>query len=123
MSLEALMWAVDLPLTVCSPRAFRVLAKLAERADRYGYGAYPSVSTMATQLECSHRTVQRALAELLDLGLIRPSTVEPRTRADRRPRAYDVVTPALTLRERFAAITEPEDDDPARSRGDTYVTP
>ena len=113
MSLEALLWVVDLPMNVCSSSAFRVLGKLADRADKLGRGAYPKVATIAAQLDCSHRTVQRAIRELLDLGLIRegdPSLVQ-RARADHRPNVYDLMTSALVLHEHLA------------SRGDTSVTP
>jgi len=111
MSLEALLWVVDLPLRACSATARSVLACLAERADKLGYGAYPKVATIATKLECSERTVQRAIRELLDRGLIREGDPErvARHRADHRPNVYDVLTPALVILE--------------ESRGDTYVTP
>ncbi len=113
MSLEALLWVVDLPLNSCSASAFRVLAKLADRADKLGYGAYPKIGTLAAQLECSERTVQRAIRELIAEGLIRegdPTRVRG-ARADRVPNVYDLMTPALVLHEHL------------RSRGDNPVTP
>lgn len=113
MSLEALLWVVDLPLNACSASAFRVLAKLADRADKLGRNTYPKVGTLAAQLECSPRTVQRAIRELLDAGLIRegdPTSVKG-ARADRVPNVYDLMTPALVLHEHLTA------------RGDNPVTP
>lgn len=117
MSLEAYIWAANLPLSKCNGTPFRVLLQLADRADKFGYGAYPSVSTIATTLECSDRTVQRALITLLDLGLIRESKeqryvehIDPRY----RPTVYDVRTAAMCIRETFEADA---------SRGDSPVTP
>lgn len=110
MSHEAVLWTCQLPMSACSGTAFRVLVNLAERADAYGYGAWPAVGTLADTLECSPRTVQRALRELVLAGLIRvgdQSQLE-HIRADHRPTLYDVLTPALVYRE---------------SRGDNRVTP
>lgn len=110
MSLEAYIWAANLPLSACSGTSFRVLLQLADRADKLGYGAYPAVPTMADTLECSHRTVQRALRDLEATGLIRQGDqryvqhIPPRT----RPVVYDVLTSALQYLE---------------SRGDSSVTP
>lgn len=110
MSLEAYIWAANLPLSVCNGTPFRVLLQLADRADKFGYGAYPLVSTMAETLECSERTVQRALRDLLRDGLIRPGDQRyvDHLRSDRRPVVYDVMTTALKVHE---------------SRGDNCVTP
>lgn len=110
MSLEAYIWAADLPLSRCNGTPFRVLLKLADRADKFGYGAYPSVANIAETLECSERTVFRALKELQEAGLIRRGDqrfvdhIDPR----RRPTVYDVLTTALVYIE---------------SRGDKCVTP
>lgn len=110
MSLEAYIWAANLPLSRCNGTPFRVLLQLADRADKLGYGAYPNVSTMAETLECSGRTVQRALRDLERLELIREGDqryvehLDPRY----RPTVYDVLTTALVTIE---------------TRGDNYVTP
>lgn len=110
MSLEAYIWAANLPLSRCNGTPFRVLLQLADRADKLGYGAYPNVSTIAEVLECSDRTVQRAIRELLRDGLIRPGDQRYVDHLDRRyrPTVYDVLTAALTVTE---------------SRGDNLVTP
>lgn len=114
MSLNAYVWAADLPLRRCSGTAHRVLLKLADRADDLGYGAYPGVQGIADSLECSTRTVQRAIRELLDEGLIRVGDqryvehFDPRY----RPVVYDVLTWALLYAE-----------ERGHSRGDTCVTP
>lgn len=116
MSLEAYIWAANLPLSRCNGTSHRVLLQLADRADKFGYGAYPHVSTIAATLECSDRTVQRAIRDLLRDGLIRPGDqryvdhLDPRY----RPTVYDVLTAALT-------VTESRGDNPvtpAESRGD-----
>lgn len=110
MSLDAYIWAASLPLSTCNGTTFRVLLQLADRADKLGYGAFPSVSTISGVLECSDRTVQRALKDLLAAGLIREGDqryvdhIDPRY----RPTVYDLLTPALTYTE---------------SRGDNSVTP
>lgn len=114
MSLNAYIWAADLPLSVCNGTAHRVLLKLADRADDLGYGAYPSVKNIAASLVCSERTVFRALKELQLAGLIRRGDqryvehIDPR----HRPTVYDVLTWALKYSE--------EHDE---SRGDIRVTP
>jgi hypothetical protein len=101
VSLEAYIWAANLPLRACGSTPFRVLLQLADRADPLGYGAYPSVRTIASTLECSERTVQRALSELRETGLIRygDQRFVAHIPADRRPAVYDVLTPSLMLHE------------------------
>lgn len=110
MSLEAYTWAASLPLNVCSAAGYRVLLMLADRVDPVGYCAWPSIVGMAETLECSSRTVQRALRELVDAGLIRKGDQRhvDHIRPDRRPTVYDLLTPALKYLE---------------SRGDIPVTP
>lgn len=109
MSLEAYIWAANLPLTRCNGTPFRVLLQLADRADPLGYGAYPSVTTIADTLECSERTVQRALRDLTENGLIRHGDQRWVEHIDARyrPTVYDVLTFALVSLE---------------SRGDNCVT-
>lgn len=110
MSLEAYVWAANLPLAGIGAAPFRVLLLLADRTDKLGYGAYPSVASMADTLQCSERTVQRALRELEALGLIREGDQRYVAHYDARyrPTVYDVLTAALTYTE---------------SRGDSSVTP
>lgn len=110
MSLEAYIWAANLPLSRCNGTPFRVLLQLADRADKLGYGAYPAVATMADTLECSERTVQRALRDLARLDLIREGDQRYVEHIDARyrPTVYDVLTTALQMTE---------------SRGDNHVTP
>ena len=117
MSLEAYVWAAQLPLHTCSAAGYRVLLMLADRADPLGYGCYPQVQTMADILECSRRTVQRGLAELLALGLIRKGDQRFVAHFDGRyrPTVYDVLTPALKYAEASTSGV--------KSRGDSSVTP
>lgn len=119
MSLEAYIWAANLPLSRCNGTPFRVLLQLADRADPLGYGAYPHVSTVAEVLECSDRTVQRALQALVCAGLIREGDQRYVEHLDSRyrPTVYDVLTTALV-------VTESRGDNlvtPGQSRGDTFV--
>lgn len=95
MSHEAQSWVSTLPMKACGPAAFHVLVILAERVDEYGYGAWPSIKGMAKSLEVSDRTVQRAIRELIDLGLIREGDQAQTTHLQYRPTVYDVLTPAL----------------------------
>lgn len=110
MSLAAYIWAANLPLSRCNGTPFRVLLLLADRADELGYGAYPHVAKIAETLECSDRTVQRAIRELVNAELLRVGDqryvehLDPRY----RPTVYDVLTAALVYTE---------------SRGDNPVTP
>lgn len=118
MSHEAVLWTCQLPMSACSGTAFRVLVNLAERADPLGYGAWPAVSTLADTLECSTRTIQRALRELVDAELIRigDQSAVAHLRSDRRPTVYDVLTPAL----RFTESRGDNRVTPPGSRGDNY---
>jgi hypothetical protein len=53
-----------------SDRAVRVYALLARHADRETLAAWPKRSTMATALQCSSDSIDRALRELVDLKAI-----------------------------------------------------
>ena len=121
MSLEAYIWAANLPLSRCNGTTFRVLLQLADRADKIGYGAYPSVSNkdgtgIADVLECSDRTVQRALKQLVELGLIREGDQRFVAHYDSRyrPTVYDVLTDAL----KYIESRGGNDVTPNESRGD-----
>lgn len=121
MSLSAYMWAADLPLSICNGTTFRVLLKLADRADELGYGAYPAVHSIADTLGCSERTVQRALRDLRLAGLIREGDQRYVEHLDARyrPTVYDVLTTALK------AVENRGDKDvtPNPSRGDKHEHP
>lgn len=108
MSLAALLWASDLPISACNLTAYRVLVKLADHADDLGYGAWPGIASLAERLECSERTIYRALATLQDAGLIRRGDQRHVEHIDARyrPVVFDVLTPALRA---------------AESRGDSRV--
>lgn len=85
--------AVDaLPYDVCGPMAFRVLVKLANVADTDGTRAFRHVGAMAKELGVSKRSVQRALQELLDKGLLTlgDKRFTAHLPADKRPVVYDV---------------------------------
>lgn len=101
MSLAAYMWAADLPLSACTPTAFRVLLKYADRVDELGYHGWHTEQFLADKLECSTRTIRRARLELVAGGLMRESSddVALDRRADRMPKVYDVLTAALVTHE------------------------
>lgn len=92
MSLQAFIWACDLPLNLVNDKAFRVLLKLANCVDKDGRNAFPSVGSLAEDLGCSVRTVQRALSELERAGLIEPGDqrLVNHVRRDRRPRVFNL---------------------------------
>ncbi|MFZ4843005.1 helix-turn-helix domain-containing protein [Mycetocola saprophilus] len=96
MSLEAFIWASSLPATSVGAMAYRVLIKLANRAHPDGAHAWCSVPTLANELECSTRTIQRAIRELLDGGFLREGDQREvrHVRVDRRPTVYDLVLEA-----------------------------
>lgn len=96
MSLEAYIWAANLPLSACNGTTHRVLLQLADRADPSGAGSYPSAATIADALDCSTRTVRRALVELRLLGLIVEGDQRFVQHIDSRyrPTVYDLMTPA-----------------------------
>jgi len=79
MSIEAIAWALnDAPI----PRSKRnastlaiVLVGLANHADPQGRNAFPAISTLVGYTRLSERSVQYALRELEELGLI--STSDP----------------------------------------------
>lgn len=123
MSLDAYIWCANLPLARVNGTSFRVLLQLADRADGLGYGAYPHISTIAERLECSERTVQRAIKDLLALGIIRVGDQRYVEHLDKRyrPTVYDVLTTALVALEAAAEREAVRDDNrvtPTESRGD-----
>jgi DNA-binding transcriptional MocR family regulator len=94
VSLSALIWASQLPLDLGikgSEAAYRVLTKLADAHHEDSGSAYRDVDRMALELDCSARTVQRALRQLEQAGLILrgDQTILPANmRRDRRPTVY-----------------------------------
>lgn len=124
VSLQAQVWAASLPLDACGLAEFRVLDKLADHAHRDGRNAFRSVDSIAAELRCSKRTVQRALRSLEVLGLITRGDQKllAHIRADRRPVVYDLcldrfgVTTAVTPLDGMTTAVTPPVDKP--SRGD-----
>lgn len=92
MSREAQVWVASLPLSATKTlTAFRVLDKLADAHHTDSDHAWRNVESIATELDCSVRTVQRALRELQDRHLIvvGDQRVLPRTvRTNHAPTAY-----------------------------------
>lgn len=94
MSLSALIWASQLPLDLGmagSEAAYRVLMKLADAHHEDSGAAFRDVDRMAAELRCSARTVQRALRQLEQAGLIvrgDQQVLPANMRRDRRPTVY-----------------------------------
>ncbi|MGO2656051.1 MAG: helix-turn-helix domain-containing protein [Pseudoclavibacter sp.] len=92
MSWQATAWADALPYSVAGPMATRVLFKLANVAWEDGRGAFRSKKQLAEQLGVSERSIQRALRELEDAGLIikGDQRLVDHLRGDRKPTVYDL---------------------------------
>jgi len=60
-------WILDLEI---SDRALRLYAVLSRYADKDTHKAFPSRLTLADCLRCSPKSVDRAIAELIDIGLL-----------------------------------------------------
>jgi 5-methylcytosine-specific restriction endonuclease McrA len=61
-----------------------ILMCIADNANPFGEGAWPSVSTLVTKSSMSERTVQRCLAELSEIGLIK------RVKSSRSPTGQEI---------------------------------
>lgn len=92
MSLNAYVWAASLPLDLLSATAFRVLLKYADGADQHGRTAWRTAAEVAVELQCSPRTVQRAIRELVAQGILieGDQSYVAHIRADRRPVVFDI---------------------------------
>lgn len=92
MSLNAFVWASNLPLDIVGGTAYRVLIKYADRVDEFGRAAWYKPADLAEQLGCSARSVQRAIRELLDSGLITEGDQRfvKHIRGGNRPTVYDL---------------------------------
>jgi len=60
-------WILDLPI---SDRALRLYAVLNRYADKDTHKAFPSRRTLAERLNCSPKSVDRAINELIEAGLL-----------------------------------------------------
>lgn len=70
MSIEAINWALSMS-AVENPTEAMTLLGLANHANKFGRGAWPSVSTLAEYVRVSDRTIHRTLRELELRGVIR----------------------------------------------------
>lgn len=96
MSWQATIWAASLPHSRVGHVPFRVLMLLADHAHDDGTATWRSVSSLASTLEVSERTIQRAIADLKDQHLIRYGDQRllshlPSGRGKGRPMVYDLV--------------------------------
>jgi len=65
VKIMGLVWELDLP-----QRDLLVLLALADHADHEGGNAYPSLALIAWKVNVSERTVQRAIAKLVNQGVL-----------------------------------------------------
>lgn len=117
MSVEAFNWVWS--TTVGDARRKVVLLGLANFAHKNGRHAFPSRAVVAEYAECSVRTVDRVIDQLLADGFIRlgDQAMADRIRADRRPQVYDLAMSEATRLEWKAAhargdILTPRSADP-----------
>jgi DNA-binding transcriptional ArsR family regulator len=90
MSIYALAWAFS--TETGSPSRKAVLLALADRYNETEAAAWPSVGTLARATELHPSTVRRAIADLLDAGLLQPvgwAGVRP----DRMTKRYRLAVP------------------------------
>jgi hypothetical protein len=92
VSYQATGVVASLPYRSCGPLAYRVLVKLADVAQPDGRSAYRFAPHMASELDVSVRSIQRATSELEEAGLIRRGDQKLVTawRGGNRPIVYDV---------------------------------
>ena len=97
MSIEAIDWALNtapIPTGRNASTLASVLIGLANHADPDGRNAFPGIATLARYTRLSERSVQYALRDLEELGLITPSDPDIVAayikRADRRPNGWDL---------------------------------
>ena len=123
--MSALLAGTAMRTKVGNRSAKQVLEHLCNYADENDR-AWPSVSTLADECECSPSTIQRALRYLEDAGMLeRDTDYGTRYGADRSPYVYHIT---IADAERIAythqrAKTKKEDRARARKRGSTHDTP
>lgn len=71
MSIEAMVWALE--QQSLEPVEKLTLLGIANHADRYGGNAYPSLATLALYVGRGEQTVRRAVANLIERGLVEVS--------------------------------------------------
>lgn len=93
MSWQASLWAATLPHKRVAHIPFRVLMLLADHAHDDGKNIWRANSSLAAVLEVSERTIQRAIRELKDQGLIVPGDqrLTSHLPEHRRPVVYDLM--------------------------------
>lgn len=121
MSSEAVNWVRD--HADVSRHLYPMLLTVASYTDREGRGCRASAATLAGNCRMQERSGKRLLAELRDLGLIKPGdqNLVKHISVDRRPTVYDVIgVPMASPR----GVTEqsPRHRAPRGYRGDHRVT-
>lgn len=117
MSIHALSWA--LTVDTGSPSRKAVLLALADRYNENENAAWPSVGWIARVTELHPSTVRRALADLLDLGLLEVSGWAG-LRPDRMTKRYRLnIAPVIHRTPTVAPSTGSHDATPTGQRGRT----
>jgi len=94
VSVQAIAWVLDEAPGVPA-RLLATLIVIANHADTYGKGAWPSQATMARQTRKSDRAVRADVLQLEELGLIvrGDQRIVLHIRSDRRPVVWDLPMP------------------------------
>lgn len=109
MSVQSIVWVIE-DAPKLKPHLVSTLIGLANHADRYGRGSYPSQPTLSSYTRKTDRQVRRDLEDLKKAGLIRlgDQRLVAHIPADERPVVYDLavelkkdqIVPAKTPRKR-----------------------
>ena len=119
MSIQALAWALS--TETGSPSRKAVLLALADRYNEDEAAAWPSIGWIARATELHPSTVRRAIADLLDLGLLEPvgwAGIRP----DRMTKRYRLVIPNPERTGSHHATPHPERGSTVHQRGSTTRT-
>lgn len=98
MSFTAHMWASGIA-EVANVYEYAVLNRMADEADEFGEGCCLGTPTIANDIKANERSVRRAIDSLLERGLLAEGDQRRAAyiRADRRPKVYDLMIPAVTF--------------------------
>jgi predicted transcriptional regulator len=120
---QKLTWLKTLPNTQMSNSDHRVLVTIMNYADGDGTNAYPSIKTIAKDSWMSERTVQRSLASLKSLGLIKETERGGRDRGNRAS-VYSLLEPSPVTPDLHDTSDDLDDtsDGATRQTEQTYTT-
>lgn len=127
MTVQALAWAIEQAPDV-PQHNLSVLIALANHAHEDGTDAWPSIERIAWESRKSERQVQRALAELEELGLIRRGDQRAAYKVPERyrPIVYDLAMERTRERyvpRRLRGVGDAAESADAPNRDDAHVVP